>query len=572
MLDWEEQTQQKISSNNSNNNNNNNINYSFSTNNTNRQQNNLNKENSTSAINTTTTASDNTTNPLRKFTQYCEHSKNLLHIFRIDIYRPLCDFFSEEDDLSDSDVIREVPKSLEKIVQKWEALLHFSPINEKLFNTTSTATTTSYRDNKLINTSLRTYQHQQRSFTTTTDNTDLVLRLVPDIYQKKLEVLRLANKWRLVSKAKVIQRRGTYTLSPTTLTRRETAMPRRRVSGVSQELLNNDYDVIQGELKRTRTRYDESSRELRAAQEKCLRYETEMEFCRTECANLRDQLKQTAELRKAIEMRVCDSYSSSGLTVTYTEENENDRGETNNVLLQQKQQNQQMMVQQSRDLAQWEKELERVKAKFSRQKVKFLNARKQIEALNKQLEISHDRCSRLHTKIEHDAQSCRTLEKQLDLARKNIQTQGNMVDALQSQCYTLKRELDTSNVKKGELYTQLNTTLEHCKNVEHDLKQTRLKYKDLVDENGRRRSREDDLERENQQLRKFIESSGLRRRSMEANTLPVNSESNNNNNNASTWKFQSQIIKEIKHQPHSPNNHNKQSDCLFPDIKSARSF
>ena len=537
LLDWEEQTQQKFSNNNSTS---------------------TNKDDTTSVIPT-----NNENNPLRKFTQYCEHSKNLLHIFRIDIYRPLCDFFSDEDD-ENSEIIREVPKLLEKIVQKWEALLHFSPLNEKLFNNNTSGTSSLSRD-KLINTSLRVIHHHHSR-----PDTDLVLRLIPDLYQKKLEVLRLATKWRLISKAKVIQRRGTYTLSPTTLKQRrggsgETTMPRCRVTGVSQELLNRDYDTIQEELRKTRSRYDETSQELRVAQEKCQRYEGEMEFCRTECASLRDQLQQTAELRKAIEMRVCDSYSSSGTTAitTIVEENNNDMYNTTT----------ENTMTQLRDFAQWEKELERIKAKYSRQKVKFLNARKQIEALNKQLEISHGRCSHLHTKIEHDANSCRTLEKQLETARKNIQTQGSMVDALQHQCYTLKQELDTSNVKKGELYTKLNNTLEHCKTVEHDLKQTRLKFKDLADENGRRRSREDELERENQQLRKFIESNGLlrRRSSMETNIIPLNE--NNSTGNSHHWKFQSQIIKEITPSSNRvQHTTNKQNDCFLPDIKAARSF
>ena len=548
MLDWEEQTQQKFSNNNSSNNNNNN-------NNQQQQQSNNNKEDLSILPPTTT---NNECNPLRKFTHYCEHSKNLLHIFRIDIYRPLCDFFSDEDD-ENSDVIREVPKLLEKIVQKWEALLHFSPLNEKLFNVT---TATLSRD-KLINTSLRfVHHHYNRA------DTDLVLRLIPDLYQKKLEVLRLATKWRLISKAKVIQRRGTYTLSPTTLKQRRVGssetMPRCRISGVSQELLNRDYDAIQEELWKTRSRYDETSQELRVAQEKCQRYEGEMEFCRTECASLRKQLQQTAELRKAIEMRVCDSYSSSGTTAIaaiIVEENNNNKNMESNI-----------QATKLRDLVQWEKELERIKAKYSRQKVKFLNARKQIEALNKQLEISHGRCSHLHAKIEHDAHSCHTLEKQLETARKNIQTQGSMVDALQHQCYTLKQELDTSNVKKGELYTQLNSTLEHCKSVEHDLKQTRLKFKDLADENGRRRSREDDLERENIQLRKFIETNGLlrRRSSMETNTLPLNDSGVGGSHH---WKFQSQIIKEMTTTSNRPQQtSNKPNDCFLPDIKSARSF
>jgi len=483
LLEWEEQTQQKF-------------------------------PNSNQSVKEIDTAAEN--NPLKRFSHYCDKSKSLLHIFRIDIYRPLCDYFSDNDD-----DIREVPKSLEKVVQKWEALLHFSPLNEKLFNSVTCS-----RD-KLINTSFRLNR---------VNETDLVVRLVPDLYQKKFEVLRLANKWRLISKAKVTQRRGTYTLSPNTLKKRE-VMPRLRMHGVSQELINQNYGQIQSELAKTRLRYDETSQELRATQEKCIRYEGEMEFCKTECANLREQLQHTAELRKAIEMKVCDSYSSSGTILV--EENNN-------------------------DITLWEKELERIKTKYSRQKLKFLNARKQIETLNNQLEILQGRCSHLQSKIDNDSHMCRSLEKQLEVARKNIQTQGNMVDALQHQCYTLKQELDTSNVKKGELYTQLNNTIERCKTFEKDLTQTRVKFKELVDENGRRKSHEEELERENVQLRKFIEQNGMRRRSNEANSLPPN--------DSTHWKyastFPSRNIMEIT-RPISPN---KGKECMFPDINAGRSF
>uniref|UniRef100_A0A7M5X8J1 PUMA/OVT1 coiled-coil region domain-containing protein n=2 Tax=Clytia hemisphaerica TaxID=252671 RepID=A0A7M5X8J1_9CNID len=545
LVDWEEQTQQKFPT-------------------TSQQQQSI-------TTNSTSDTSSNENNPLKRFTQYCERSKNLLHIFRIDIYRPLCDYFKDVED--------EVPKSVERIVQKWEALLHFSPLNEKLFNTS--------RD-KLVNTSLRVSR---------STDAHLVERLVPDLHQKKLEVLRLANKWCLISKAKVNQRRGTYTLSPKSLvdregkqtveignqefvnvTQRET-MPRKRIVAVSQELVNQDYEHIQDELYKSRTRYDETSQELRAAQEKCKYYEDEMTFCRTECANLRDQLQHTAELRKAIEMKVNDSYSSNG--TGFIEENNNDRTTSQSVVY---------------DTALWEKELERIKNKYSRQKIKFMNARKQIEALNKQLEISQTRCTQLHSKFESDVYSCRALEKQLETARKNIQTQGTMVDALQHQCYTLKQELDSSNVKKGELYTQLNNTLQHCKNVEHDLKLTRLKFKELTDENGRRQSREEELERENVQLRKLIEQNGLRRRSAEAmNTVEYNAlrrrsmetfhseqnllrrrsaENYSLPPNDKQWKhqvpsLQSSTIKELN-RPKSPAN--KPKDCMFPDINAARSF
>lgn len=469
--------------------------------------------------------------PLERFESYCDKSAKLLHIFRQDIYRPLCDFYSDDD--SDT-LIKEIPKHLEKCVQKWEALLQFSPVNEKLFNRYS---------EKLITSSLRSNRISE---------SDTVLRLVPDLYQKKLEVLRLATKWRLIANAKIIQRRGTYTLSPRTFEKRET-MPRFRALAVSQEVVVENrkcYDDINEELMKTRRYYVETNKQLKDTQDKCERVENEKEKCKVECEKLRDELRQIAELRKCIEMKVYDSYmshtSSSAVSLHLSsEENNNSSSKemTHDVL--------------------WEKELERIKTKYSRQKVKFLNARKQIETLNKQLELSQDRCSKLQNSLDSTSIRFSSLEDHLEMARKNIQTQGNMVDALQHQCYTLKQELDTSNIKKGELYTQLSDTLERYKTVESDLKQTKMKFKDLVDENGRRKSREDELERENTQLRKLIELQNTRRRSNDSYlppTTPVD--------HVTRHRYSLPGSAKETH-PRSPS---KNKDCIFPDINGVRSF
>ena len=469
--------------------------------------------------------------PLQRFANFLDKSSKLLHIFRQDIYRPLCDFYCD-DDYSDGS-IKEIPKKLEKCVQRWEALLEFSPVNEKLFNKHS---------EKFITTSLRS-NHINGDF-------DSVLRLVPDLYQKKLEVLRLANKWRLIAHSKIIQRRGTYTLSPRPLEKRET-MPRVRALALSTEISTIDnrksFNDINQELKKTRRYYVETNKQLKDTQDKCERVESEMESCKMECEKLKEKLQHTAELRKSIEMKVHDSYMSHGTNCSNASIS---LDESNN--------------EESHDLL-WEKELERVKTKYSHQKVKYLNSRKQIESLNKQLGISQTRCLHLQNNLESTSLRFSALEEQLELARKNIQTQGNMVDALQHQCYTLKQDLDTSNIKKGELYTQLSDTLERYQNVESDLKQAKQRCKQLVDESTRWKSREEELERENTQLRRLVEGQSTRRRSNDS-YLPTTPTEH------VTTKQRYSLpgsAKEIH--PRSPSKSNSK-DCIFPDINAGRSF
>lgn len=448
---------------------------------------------------------------LEEFESYCKKSTRLLQTFRQDIYRPLCDFFSGDD----ADLIIKEIKLLEKCVQRWEALLQFSPINEKLF---------SRHSEKVVTNATR--------FLTT--ETDCVLRLIPDLHEKQIEALRLARKWRVIVKSKDIQRRGTYVLSPKTLDKREN-MSRPRVLAVRQENLENNrarsYDEINEELRNTQLKYRETTMELDKTKNKCNSCENEIRSRTRECGKLKEELKQINENRKAIEFKVNESQISHNSSIyALTESSESFRDKL------------------------WHKELESVKIKYSTQKIKLMNARKQIESLNKQLESSQQKYEHLGTKVDTTSAKCNKLEEQLEVARKNIQTQGNMVDALQHQCYTLKQDLDQSNVKKGELYNELNATLERCKTVETDLLRARGRCNELEQEAGRRGSREEILERENAQLRHILETQTKRRRSREE-----------------TLERENIHLKTLLNQKPTPKSPNKK-DCIFPDINAGRSF
>ena len=473
----------------------------------------------------------NEVEPLEKFEQYCKTSLKLLHAFRQDIYRPLCDFFSKGE--ADT-LIKEIPKVLEKCVQRWEALLLFSPVNERLFTRHS---------EKVINS----------IFKNRTSDIDPVVRLIPDLYEKKVEALQLARKWRLIVKSKGIQRRGTYTLTEDTLNNRD-KMPRCRALAVSHDVLEplKPYEKVNEEYVEMQCKYQEASRELEKSKQKCEQYEKEIASSKKECERLKYDLKEIDVLRKALEFRVNESQASSAPSLVTDYEGL------------------------SRDKI-WQKELETIKARYSSQKIKFLNARKQIETLNKQLEISQERCQKLENNFNSVQTKCHNLQEQLEIARKNIHTQGNMVEALQHQCYTLKQELDQSNIKKGDLYHQLGTTLERCKSMESDLHLSRRKCKELEDDATRRKSLEEHLQRENTILKKLLETQKSSGKLSYDDTERENDKFKKLLESHTSQLRRTKELEKIVDTSSSFTRRNsppkiEKKDCIFPDIHAERSF
>eukprot|EP00794_Sanderia_malayensis_P000146 gene146-758_t len=395
------------------------------------------------------------TNPLDKFVKLCECSQKLLNIFKQNIYKPLADFFAGQHAMT---ALQDILRNLAKCLQGWEALVTCSEIDDHHFSKES--------EKDIFMNGLRNR----------TNDFDLVLRLVPDLFEKHLEALRLASRWKLITKASGIKRRETFTLPvPNTaklLRRREEIQrrsPSRRADSMESPANSSDTEsALERQLDNAESRYRRALQELRDAKAACVNYEEELIVYKNGYEEMKLDLNSMKSTCNDLRERISESRAND----LSMEEQLSNSSEYSKIL---------------------KKELDHAKMKYCSQRIKLLNAKKRVESLNTQLTYSYEKYRKLGEDSREMREKCGKLEEQLAISRRNLQTQGGMIDALQHQCKTLYDDLERSN--------------ERCNTMEEDLKASKKKCKELHENIKTGRSRELELETENTYLRSMCGSS-----------------------------------------------------------------
>lgn len=393
------------------------------------------------------------TNPLEKFETFCECSENLLRVFRRDIYNPLKEFFLDKN----SEIaLQDIPRDLEKCLQKWEGLLISKEIDEKLFSKES--------EKEIFLNGLRNR----------TNEYDSILRLLPDLFEKHVEALKLARRWRLIAKASDIKRRGTFTLAmpqAAKLLKRREEMQRsmksrnRRKNSAESYTTSSDAEFHNGEV--AEERYRKVVSELEDAKATCLLYEDEITLYKEDYDQMKHDFKSMKDTCKELHAQITESRLQSRSSNSPVENERLSSSEEYHRVL--------------------KKELDHTKMKYCSQRIKLINAKKRVETLNAQLTHTQQKYTRLEEEMKETQGKCGKLEDQLSISRRNLHTQGGMIDALQHQCKTLYDELEKSNGRNKSMEEIVSESRKRCEKLEIDVE--------------RRKSREEDLERENTYLR-----------------------------------------------------------------------
>ena len=391
-------------------------------------------------------------NPLEKFETFCNFSEKLLRLFRRDIFDPLKEFFLDD---SSKVTLQEIPKQLERCLENWEKLLTLHDIDERLFSKDSE------KEIFLNGLRNRTYEY------------DHVLRLVPDLFVKHIEALKLARRWRLIVKASNAKRRGTFTVAipqAVKLLKRRDEIQRslrsRNRRRNSEESIHTSSDTeCRTGSEGAQERYKKVLNELEDTKAACLLYEDEISVFKEDYDQMKRDLSSMKDTCKELHAKITES-RLQGSSRASPVDDDFSSDEYCKVL---------------------KKELDHTKMKYCTQRIKLINAKKRVETLNAQLTNSQQRYGQLESELKNTRSKCGKLEDQLSISRRNLHTQGGMIDALQHQCKTLYDELERSN--------------ERCKSMEDDLNSSQKKCKELENNVERGKSREEVLEKENSLLK-----------------------------------------------------------------------
>ena len=392
-------------------------------------------------------------NPLEKIESFCCFSENLLRIFRRDIHTPLENYFFDENLKV---TLQEIPEELETCLNNWEKLLTQVDIDDRLFNKES--------EKEIFLNGLRNR----------TSEFDIILRLVPDLFVKHIEALKLARRWRLIAKASEVKRRGTYSLAipqaAKLLKRRDEiqrSLSSRNVRKNSDESNEDSSDAeLQNGTEDAQERYRKVLNELEDTKATCLLYEDEISVYKEDYDQMKRDLSSVKDTCKELHAKITESRLQCSSRSSAEEDFSSD--EYCKIL---------------------KKELDHTKMKYCSQRIKLMNAKKRVETLNTQLTNSQTKHNELENELKEARLKCGKVEDQLSISRRNLHTQGGMIDALQHQCKTLYDELEKTNKKCLSMEEDMNLSNKRCKELEHDNERRRLREEKLENENSNLRNR-----------------------------------------------------------------------------------
>ena len=348
---------------------------------------------------------------------------------------------------------------MEECLNNWEKLLSQAEIDEKLFSKESE------KEIFLNGLRNRTYEY------------DIILRLVPDLFVKHIEALKLARRWRLIAKASDVKRRGTYTLAipqaAKLLKRRDEiqrSLSSRNLRKNSAESIVDSSDTeVQNGTEDAQERYQKVLHELEDTKATCLLYEDEISVYKEDYDQMKRDLSSVKDTCKELHAKITES-RLRGSSRASSVEDDFSSGEYCKIL---------------------KKELDHTKMKYCSQRIKLINAKKRVETLNTQLTNSQKKNNELENAVKETRLKCGKIEDQLSISRRNLHTQGGMIDALQHQCKTLYDELETSSKKCLSMEEDISLSNKRCKELEQDIEKRKVREEKLEKENSYLRSRLD---------------------------------------------------------------------------------
>ena len=386
-------------------------------------------------------------NALETFEDMCQNFENLHKIFKMGIYQPLQDFCN---DSKSCQVLKNVPKDMERILSQWEVLLSSGVIDEKLFSYASSE--------GMYPVSIRNRCH----------DFDPVLRLIPDLTEKAFEVLRLARRWRLIRKTSAaVSREETYVVSKENgRAKRANSKFLRRIKSLESELEQSQahHRVLQNELNRSNTKCEKIEENLSLHRQKCNQLENELDVVKRRCDVLKEKLEEAHK-----------------------------KGRNNPNELENTQEYCRVL----------QDELNNARMKYCAQKIKFINTKKRCSQMTSELQNAREQLENLANELGESKKHCQALSVKLDNTKKNIFTQGTMLDVLQNQCFVLKDEVDGAKSKCLQLTCDLDKSRERCESLEKELELVKDTCQDLQAELSRARSKEELLARQNSYLRRL---------------------------------------------------------------------
>ncbi|XP_065649543.1 uncharacterized protein LOC100202639 isoform X3 [Hydra vulgaris] len=333
---------------------------------------------------------DNITDALERFECYCKKSFLLLRGFREHIYTPLCDYLYIENALIDAEENR---KPLDKYLTRWEHLLQNNNFNKKTLTKQSL---------KFLNINLPMRK---------TEN-DLVLRLIPDLIESKLQVLNGARR-SLGDKTTNFDRSVTYILPP--LLQKETA----DTVSTSPFKYQQTIQLIPqcNENCCNPSNFQQLTEELDYTRQRCVMLEAEVESLKSDCKKLEEQLESS--LNTNISSKFCNTKVENILTYKESQPKQFNQCDDESYCI--------------------ANELARFKASYSSQKMKYINAKKKIKILNKQLDLFSYRISNM---VKNHQERNPNIYADSHIPLKINNKQDNKIYNLQKQCLHFNNDCD----------------------------------------------------------------------------------------------------------------------------------
>ena len=373
----------------------------------------------------------------------------LLRSFRQDIYKPLCEFFPDKNA---SFGVKENFKILEKCLARWETLLQKCNFSEKILTKQSL---------KFLN----IYLPMRK-----TEN-DLILRLIPDLIESKSEALKIAHR-SLAGNVSNFDRSSTYVLTSFLPSEKTTYFESRQLQ------LNQDFLVLRSKL-------EQVTEELDFTKQRCLMLEGKVESWKCACERLEDQLKNALNIQEPSETRFLNTkLGSVSANIANIANIEN----------------------QPKQLNGCEMELAHLKIRYSSQKIRYMNARKQIETLNKQLDISSSRILNMEKNLQNRKEGSFEAKRTHVLTDENCSNHSSIVEDLQQQCSLLKMELNKSISSNKKTCCEVNATNKRQQKKSTELKIAQQQYQKFKKEAVLRINQNEELEIANSMLRELLKT------------------------------------------------------------------
>nr|XP_006822969.1 PREDICTED: kinesin-5-like [Saccoglossus kowalevskii] len=369
-------------------------------------------------------------NMLIKFQDIYNRFEYLLENFKNGIYKPLLDFFYDDDRRS-ARRLREIRRDLDKSLLFWKGLLAPGPIDINLFS----SNTVELVKNERVKAGNSDFE--------------LILRLIPDLHEKAYESLRLARRWRLMQKSSGYNKRS-LSLSD--------AFPSIQIDGVEDDLDSYEPAFSPSQSVTSDETLSSLQSEVRRSESRCTDLRSRIGSERRRSQGLEVELKTTQFNIKHLEQisrKTKRQYRR--LKDRYNEEKRNNYS-------------MQMNLDSTRDqLVGADRELENLAKKNKTLKVTLEKQRKKCADLEGELEKSKDKIMGLELEIQDAKRKYFFTKQKLDTQSDSTRLLESQVDALREQSSSAQSMLEVSKARCTSLESQLETREREFRKLKEEL-------------------------------------------------------------------------------------------------------